>query len=305
MVNFRELAYFLHVAEAGGFLKASSRLAIGQPTLSRHVRHLEEAFGVRLFDRNGRGVQLTEAGHSLLHHAKAIVDHMDQACVEMAEMAESPKGSVVLGIPPTVGKVLSLPVASRFLRELPQSHLRIVESFTGHIREWLTLGRIDVGILYDTTGVETGAGEALWNDELFLIGHATSCLRDRAEISLSSIENLPLIIPSHPHGLRLVIDDFTRRHQISLTIALEIDGLNAILDLVADGKGFTILPMAAIADFQKRSHVAAARLVNPAMNGTIIMVTAKERQRTRCISHLLDIIRSEAARLTKQAVPTQ
>lgn len=166
LFDIRGLHYFIQVAESGGFSKAATVLNVPQPTLSRAIRRLEEHFKARLFDRNGRGALLTEAGERLYQHGKAVLVRVEQAQAEIAEVSNSPTGSAVLGLGPIAGKLLSAVVAERFLKEAPNSKLRIFESFTGFVLEWVASGRVDIGLLYEDALTPTLKGERLGTKHL-------------------------------------------------------------------------------------------------------------------------------------------
>ena len=292
-VNLWELTCFIQVAESRGFSKASTVLAIAQPTLSRYVRNLEKHLGTYLFHRNGRGVLLTDAGQILFEQGKNILAQVRNTRAEFFEMSGSLNDLIVLGVP-AAGKLISVPVAKRFIRELPNLRLQIIEGFTGHLREWLLTGRIDVGIFYDTPIAPKKFGEALWTDSFCLMGSDASSLARLNEIPFSEIKKFPLILSSRPHDLRLLIDDVVRRFQIPMHVVMEVDGIPAIVDLVSAGLGFTILPGLVSSNFIKGKKIVAVRLVEPELEGRLIIATSPQRPPHGGTRTLLEIIRQEA-----------
>jgi LysR family nitrogen assimilation transcriptional regulator len=293
------LTYFVGVAEAGAFSKASAILNIPQPTLSRHIGRLEEQLGARLFDRNGRGVLLTEAGNSLYQHGKVIIARMQQARAEIADIGSNPTGNVVLGLAPIAGKILSAPVAERFLKELPRSNLRIVEGFTGYVLEWVVSGRVDVGILYEDGVCSSLEGEPLWREELFLVSPKGCGLEGVSEIAVADIAQFPIIISSRPHGLRLKVDELAAKAKVDLNIVIEVDALTSILDLVHKGVGRSILTPPALYGFERASEIVLTKLVRPAVSSSVIAVTSKQRPVTKAVRVLMEIIRDEAKQIRK------
>ncbi len=294
LFDIHGINYFIQVAESGGFSKAAAVLNVPQPTLSRYIRRLEEHFNTRLFDRNGRGALLTEAGESLYRHGKAILLRLHQAQAEVAEISENPKGSAVLGLAPIAGKVLSAAVARRFLQEVPNSKLRIVESFTGYVLEWVANGRVDIGILYEDALTPTLEGERLWEETLVLVSARGHGFANVESIPFADLEKIPLIIPGRPHGLRLRIDEIAAKVGVRLNIILEIDGLNAILDLVHNGVGCSILTPPAIYGYRHGGEMMLTKLVRPAVVSNVVAVTSKQRPMTNTVKTLMQIIREES-----------
>ena len=142
-MNLKQLEYFVHVAELGSFSKAAVVLDIAQPALSRQVRSLETELRQQLFLRNGRGVALTDAGKRLFDHSVAVLQLMAHAREDLGASRDEPVGRVTIGLPPSIGRQLTLPLIDRFKKQLPAARLAIVEGLSTHIVEWVTTGRIE------------------------------------------------------------------------------------------------------------------------------------------------------------------
>ncbi len=103
----KQLAYFVHVVEFASFTGASRFLSMAQPALSRQVRALEVELRQPLFERNGRGVTLTEAGKRLLAHRRGLLQQVERARQDLETHRGAPAGRLVIGLPPSVGRSLS------------------------------------------------------------------------------------------------------------------------------------------------------------------------------------------------------
>lgn len=302
LFDVQGLRYFLQVADSGGFSKAAAVLNVPQPRLSRSIRRLEVHFKARLFDRNGRGALLTEAGESLYQHGKAILLRLEQAQAEMAEISNNPAGSAVLALGPVAGKVLSTVVAERFLKEVPNAKLRIVESYTGFVLEWVAGGRVDIGLLYEDALTPTLKGEPLWAEEPVLVSARNHGFESMESVSLAQFEKTPLILPGRPHGLRLRIDEIAADLGIRLNVVLEIDGLSGILDLVRRGVGCSILTPPALHGYKYDAEMVLTKLANPSVSSTVVAVTSKQRPMTNTVKALMQIVREEARRVRSAGV---
>jgi LysR family nitrogen assimilation transcriptional regulator len=111
-MDLKQLGYFVEVCESGSFSKAGVRLNLAQPSISRQVALLETELGQRLLERNGRGVQPTEAGQALLTHARVMLAAAMQARHEIREMTSEPAGKVVIGLPHRVAAGPTPPAAA-------------------------------------------------------------------------------------------------------------------------------------------------------------------------------------------------
>jgi len=144
MFDLKQLQLFTAVAEFGSFSRAAVALSISQPVLSRQIKSLEDKVGVALLYRNGRGIVLTEAGKILQSYAVALLEQAVRAETELAALRSNPRGTIVLGMPPSVGVVLTAPLVQNFRAQFPQVSMRVIEGFSGHLLEWLVMGKIDV-----------------------------------------------------------------------------------------------------------------------------------------------------------------
>lgn len=147
-MDLRQLTTFRFVAELGSLSKASDRLRVAQPALSRQIKLLEHELKIKLFARNGRGMVLTAAGQLLLDRTTGLVRQIEQVRDDIQSVSGKPSGHVVLGLVPTVSCVLSARFARRIVEELPEVSLRIVESYGDHLVEWLHRGEMDLAIIY-------------------------------------------------------------------------------------------------------------------------------------------------------------
>ncbi len=147
-MHSQHLEYFRKVAEYGSFSRAAVSLGINQSALSRHVRNLEVGLGIALFYRNGRGVILTEDGKRLLCRAMRVLKEIELAKQEANDARAGVYGSVTIGLTPTVGRVLTLPLAKKLTGKFSNIRLRFVEGFSAHLLEWLDTGSVDMAVLY-------------------------------------------------------------------------------------------------------------------------------------------------------------
>jgi LysR family nitrogen assimilation transcriptional regulator len=293
ILETRQLQVFVAVVESGSLSKAAITLSVTQPMITRHIRSLEDELGVELFYRNGRGVVLTEAGQLLKSYADEILDRVSHAKSEVSSFVTSPRGKLVLGVPPSVGTVLTVPLVKKIKNEFPNIALQVIEGFSGHILEWLTSGRVDAAVLYNSPNHPSVLTEPLVEDELFLIGPEPP-LHDlpNGPVGLEWFAKLPMILPSRPHGLRRLIDKILAEHEIYPKIEMELEAMPSTLLLVEEGAGYTILPYASV-----HTLVEAGRLrvwpFDPAITRTLLLATSNQRPMSATIRTLIRTVRTE------------
>ncbi len=300
-MEIRHLKMFLAVSEAGSFSRAAAVISVPQPVLSRQVKSLEEELGVELFYRNGRGVILTDAGRLLAGHAEVAVSTVARATDELRVLREAPTGSVVIGVPPTVGTLLTLPVVRRFRADFPQVALRIVEGFSGFVLEWLSVGRVDVAVIYNAPKLSTLLTEELYDEELFLIGPAADPTTPGAHETIDAValSQLSLVLPSPRHGLRILIDNWLGQHRLSARVDVEADSLSSILTLVEDGLGYSVLPYAPVNSLIAAGRLRFWRIANPGMVRRLVLATSTSRISTPATRASARIVRDQVRALVE------
>ena len=151
------------------------------------------------------------------------------------------------------------------------------EGYSGHVLEWLSTGRIDVAVLYDAPKTSTVLTQPLIEEELLLIGPANTpvSLREKP-IQGSMLGELPLILPSHPHGLRVLVETLLGRIKVIPELECEIDSLSATLDLVERGVGYGILPYASVIKQVRAGTLVVMPIVEAGMSRQLVLATSTQ-----------------------------
>jgi LysR family nitrogen assimilation transcriptional regulator len=168
-MDLKQLEYFVHVAEFGSFTRSSRYLRVAQPALSRQVRALEVELRQTLFERNGRGVTLTEAGQRLLEHARGIALQVQRARLDLEQQRGALSGRLVIGLPPSVSRTLAGALVRAFRERFPMASFGIVEGLSDHLLEWLNVGRVDFALVYSALAGAAVELTPLQVEKLYLV----------------------------------------------------------------------------------------------------------------------------------------
>lgn len=294
-MDLKQLEYFRHVAELGSFTRAAAFLSVVQPALSRQIRQLEVELGQNLFERNGRGVVLTDAGSRLLEHARGILTQIGRARQELEDQRNGDSGHLVLGLPPSLGSSVTVPLVKAFEKRLPNAALATVEGLSAYILEWLTLGRVDCALVYNASASDTVDVLPLLDDQLFLIApldaSAGSKSRRSKSVTLAQLADYPLIIPGRPHAMRMAVENALASVDCKIRIAHEIECIPAVIDLVRQGHGFGVLPMNAITSTQWADEVLVKPIQSPVLKISLSIATSAQRPKNSLMRKAIDVIR--------------
>ncbi len=241
-VSFRQLEYFVAVAEWLSFRDAADACFVTQPGLSAQLKDLERLLGVQLFERSQRTVLLTPAGETLLPLARGILTASGEF-VDLARSLTQPfSGTLRLGVIPTVAPYL-LPKTLPTLRQrYPQLQVRLHEDLTHRLLELLSHGRLDLLLVALEANLGNVATLALATDPFVVAVPAQHRLAKRKRVTEADIAAEQVLLLDDGHCLRdqaLAVCHTSGASEIG---DFRASSLNTLVQMVAGGIGITLLP---------------------------------------------------------------
>ena len=289
-MNLKQLEYFVAVAELGSFSKAAVILNVAQPALSRQVRLLEADLRATLLLRNGRGVVLTEAGKRLFDHSVGILQLVSRTREDIEASRDEPAGRIVVGLPPSMGRLLTLPLVEGFRRALPKARLAVVEGLSAHLAEWIATGRVDIGLLHNPEAQPALEVTPVLEEPLGLVSPAGKRggrkVSLRSTATLAELARLPLILPERSHAMRKLLETQAALSGHKLNVALEISGVQSILDLVRAGHGHALLTPSALAASGDAAAFRLRPIVEPRLTSTLCLAVSAHKPATPLSKHV-------------------
>ena len=240
-MELRHLRYFLAVASAESFTKASETLHVSQPSLSVQIRDLEEELGTRLLDRLGRRVMLTQAGELFRDHAQRAIRELEQATQLVQELHGAQRGRLVVGTLATVNSYLIAPLVSQFKQRFPGIHLQVHSQPSSDIVTGLLANRLDMGICLLPVPHDQLTTVPLFEERLVLVV-PTQYPLPQSRLRMQDLGELPLVLMPVDYCLRKMVEAECAEAQIKTQVVLEMTSPEGILQAVAEGVGLTILP---------------------------------------------------------------
>lgn len=270
-MDLAQLRTFLAVAEAGSYIKASDLLHIPQPTLSRQVRALELELRASLFHRHGRGVRLTNHGSTFIEYARSIICTMDTAIDSVRDTNTMYAGNIAIGLTPSIGRVLTPRLASRFKEKFPMASLRLTEGLSGALYDKVLLGQVDFALVLSPGGSPNLQIEPIATEQLYLVGPKGEQVQ-AATIALRDLVNYPLILPYSSQWTRPAQEIEAARLGLQLNIILEIDSTASTIEIVANGGGYAILP-GSLQKIKGLPELSWQKIVDPHLEVKICLIT--------------------------------
>ncbi|MFL9900612.1 LysR family transcriptional regulator [Paraburkholderia fungorum] len=289
-MDIRQIRTFLAIADTGSATRAAELLHIVQPAVSRQLKLLEDDVGAPLFERDRRGMQLTEAGHILLDRARRALRELESAQQEIRPKPGLVSGAVSLGLLPSSCELLTAPLVGALQRAFPQIRVSLSVGYTDHLLRWLESGEIDAALLYDPAASPALDVKPLVEELLSLVGLASIGLRDDYPVSVAALGDAPLVLPSAPHRLRSLVEHACAVAGVGITFAAETNALSVQKALVAQGYGATVMPRVAVQQEIERGVFSAARIDGEAFLRRIylaIPTTRRSSTAVRCATTVL------------------
>lgn len=263
------LTVFREVATLGSFTAAAKVLRYTQSAVSRQIAVLEDDLGVALFDREARGVRLTEEGRTLLAHAAAVLDRLDVARREIAALRELGGGRLRIGAFPTAGAVLVPDAMVAFQRDFPDVELSFLDGLSGPLQDKVRAGELDVAVL------GTDAGTHLLDDPLFVALNRDHRLAGRKTVRLAELSEERWIAGSTTIEDTLIAACL--RSGFRPSVHYVVRDWTTKLGLVASGLGVTLVPgllcgavRSDLSLVRLRADEAAARPVSVATGDRVV-----------------------------------
>lgn len=265
MIKLSQVHAFVAVFEEGSINRAAQRLNSAQPSISVMIRSLEAELGVALFERQTRGAAPTVHAEQLYEHFQAVLFELDAARQAVGGGPATYKGSLRVGLAPTITRGIVAGFLPAFLEAYPQLDIQITEAFSGTLTEWTLAGEVDFSVVAIAPHDRRLKTRRLTRDPVILIAAADGARARSGDLDLSGHPPLKLVLPWEEHSLRKTLNHFITSGEIPVARTIEMDTLSGMLDLVGRSDWVTLLPVTALANEPAPQRFLTQRLSRPAM----------------------------------------
>lgn len=298
-MNLRTLRYFVAIADAGSLTAAASAISIAQPALTRQLRELEADFGTPLFHRMPRGVRLTQAGVTLYEAAQRILGEAQRVRQRLAHKAGDTRTTVVLGVSPTLARVLLPGLFEHCLRDLQDVELRSREAFTPELLDWVERGIIDMAVVTNPPTGRQLSLQPLLGEPFALVTHASMGMGPI--VSLAQLAKVPLLMTS-------LHRDLVERQLLplgkTLNVQAVLDSVDSIRALVQRGPWATIMPVSVFKEPGAATEVVMSQITGVQLTRLLVLATRLEPEAKLAIPVVQEMIEVEFSRLMREGMFT-
>jgi DNA-binding transcriptional LysR family regulator len=250
-LDLRQVEVFYYVAKFRSFSKAAEALLLTQPTISGHIKALEESLVLVLFDRLGREVSLTQAGEVLYSYAKRLLSVKTAAVQALQELQGGVSGELLIGSSSTPGQYVLPPILGHFKRQYPDITVVLPITDTMDTIERIVRGDLELGIVGAWVQHAQVLYERFLEDELVLAVAHDHPWAQQGIVPLMALATQPFIQRERGSGSRLVMEQTLKQHGFepaTLRIVAEMGSTEAIKQGIKAGIGISIVSRIALTD---------------------------------------------------------
>lgn len=290
-MEIRQLRTFQAVARMLSFNRAAERLHYAQSSISAQIQALEEELEVKLFDRLGRRILLTEAGERLLQYAGKILDLADETRAEVVRSKE-PEGALTMRVPESFCVHRLPPVVKQFRSRFPKVRLSFITCAVENLQKDLRKGITDLAfLLTDSIQAADLEAEALGFEHIMLVASPGHPLAAKPEIQTRDLEGETILLSKADCSYRRSFEQILDQGNVRTGTTLEFNSVEAIKQCVMEGVGITILPEIAVAREIAYGKLTALTWGEGEMEVALLMIWYKERWLSPTLNTFMDMTR--------------
>ncbi len=291
LVNLKQLRYFYEIANEGQITRAAKKLHIAQPPLSQALKALEEKLEVQLFDRNGRVMELTEAGAVLYENAKTIFHKIDETTIAVKETAHGVKGTIVIGCNKSCFSHIPEKIRT-YHREHAKIKFRLIEGDSYFLVKQLVEREIELAFVRRPIEMKDFNYLELPEEKYVVVASNTFIGEFSRTISIAELANIPLLLLHRLRGAgqyEIILDRF-KEEGLEPYVICDSPNVDMLLGLVSEGLGATIIPQSTLLKHNTRD-VTVLEIEDTHITSESAIIWLKDRYLSISTKRFIDLFR--------------
>ncbi len=276
-MNLSQLKAFLAVAQNRSFSRAAEKLLLTQPAVSKQIQALEEVLGTRLFDRVGRSVLLTQAGHILQHHAHIAFQSLEEARETISQLRGLRRGHLRISAASTIGTYMLPKPLGAFQALHPGIEISLAITNKARVVEQLLNHEVELGFVGPPVEPAELERDEYLLDELVLIVSPTHRLAHQEWVAVRDLTEEVFILREQGSGTREIMEEELGRLRVSLKKAMELGSTEAVKQAVAANLGVSIVSKFAITLEILQGRLTAVRMPELNLRRQLFIIFHKGR----------------------------
>ncbi|AZB41995.1 LysR family transcriptional regulator [Bacillus sp. FJAT-42376] len=278
-MELRQLKYFVEAVRQKNFTRAAENMLVSQPALSKMIKSLEDELGVPLIIRNYKGLELTDAGHSVYRHAVQMIGIEKDIISSVEDVQGLSKGTIKIGIPPIIGSLFFPKVLAAFHTAHPNIRIQITEFGAKKVTASVLAGDIEMGVAVLPVDEKNFHAYPIVEEELVLVVNEHHPLASSSEVQLSQLSNENFIFYSEDFALYEQVREFCINAGFEPAILFQSSQWDFMSEMAAAGLGVTILPQS-ICRRITSTRVRKIPIQKPSIPWSLAIIIAKDTYTT-------------------------
>ncbi|MBI5593273.1 MAG: LysR family transcriptional regulator [Deltaproteobacteria bacterium] len=276
-MELRQLKTFLTVARLLSFNRAAETLNYAQSTVSSQIKLLEEEFGQPLFDRLGKRIHLTEAGHMLIQYSQKMLDIEKETLAKVSGW-EEPHGSLSIRMPQSIGTYFLPSILSKFQANFPKVGFDISTcAYEGLINE-LRTGIIDVAfLLADSVPFSELKTELLRIEPLVVVSSSDHPIAEQYNMHICDLAGQSIFLPKHDCSYKMIFEQILTEKKVESVTFIEINSLETIKQCILNGLGIAMIPLMAVKKEIAQKEMTILPWPEETLETAILMIWHKDK----------------------------
>ncbi|MCI0856746.1 MAG: LysR family transcriptional regulator [Chloroflexi bacterium] len=245
-MDLGQLEAYLQVAERRNFSRAAEALGLTQPSVTARIQALERDLGESLFERNGRGVRLTEVGEAFLPHVQRVLKALHDGKDAVQSLRKLELGTLRLGAAPTISTYVLPALLKEFSSRYPGLDVSVRTDYSQQIVQMVLADEVQMGLERGTTHPEVET-IPLYSDDVILVTAADDPFAEQGAVDIKDIATRRLIMFNRGSSYYALVDNALREAGVPVSPAMELDNMEATKKMVEEGLGIALLPRVAVA----------------------------------------------------------
>lgn len=290
-MELRQLRTFQTVARLMNFNRAADALNYAQSTVSAQIKLLEEELGVSLFDRLGKRIVITEAGQKLMRYAQKMIDIEQETLTEISN-SETLIGSISVRAPQSVGTYLLPSVLQQFKNLYPRVGFDVSSCALFTLQQELRSGIIDLAfLLAESVNAADLTAELVRIEPLVFVSEPNHVFTKGVGMTFNDLNGQSILLPKHDCSYKMQFEEMLTSENISPSVVMEFNSIEAIKQCVIKGLGITVIPEIAVKAELAQNKLKKIPWLDEPLETGVLMIRHKDKWISPALQAFMDISR--------------
>lgn len=299
-MRIRQLESFVCICELGSFTKAASALNIVQPALGAQITALENELGVQLLGRGRRGTTITPAGAYFLEEARDMLERVSTIKRTIKTFAPNEAEELSIGLTASLSAMLAGALAQDLSHLSRAVSVQVIEDMSHLLGDRVARGELDFALAYNVPDHKALWKRPMLKETVFFITSPNSPFGHRAPIDMAELSKATFVVPSLKGQIIHLLKEALGAFGLPLNIAFQIESMDAIKGLIADGTACAVLPYGTVARDVKVGILIARPIVNPPLTRTLFLLRPAGQLQTDAMRQAQSAIERSIASLAEK-----